>query len=65
MKTKSFKGQHFIIHLNTDMGRLLNKNELKDCPYNLMVSSEYVYPPMTRDELKGLADFILNYLENN
>lgn len=25
----------------------------------------HVYPPISREELKGLADFINNYLENN
>jgi hypothetical protein len=64
MKQKSFKGKHFIIHLNQNMERL-NSDKLQDYHYSFLASSEYVYAPMSKEELKGLADFIYQNLENN
>jgi hypothetical protein len=64
MKQQSFKGQHFIIHLNKEMERL-NKERLKDYPYDMIVASQFAYPPMSREELKGLADFINEFLEED
>jgi hypothetical protein len=64
MKQKSFKGKYFIIHLNQNMERL-NNYKLQDYHYSFLASSEYVYAPMSKEELKGLADFIYQNLENN
>jgi len=64
MKQKTFKGKHFIIHLNQNMERL-NSDKLQDYHYSFLASSEYVYAPMSREELKGLADFIYQNLESN
>lgn len=39
----------------------------KDKPYSIMFAptAGYVNPPMSKEDLKGLADFIYSYLENN
>ena len=42
----------------------LNKNELKDYPYNIVLSSEYAHPPMSKEELEGLVSFINEFIEN-
>jgi hypothetical protein len=64
MKQKSFMGKHFIVHLNQNMEKL-NNDKLQDYHYSFLANSEYVYAPMTKEELKGLADFIYQNLENN
>lgn len=64
MKQQSFKGKYFITHLHKDMERL-NKEQLQDYTYSLLISSGYVYAPMSREELKGLANFIYGFLEEN
>lgn len=52
--TEKYKGQHFIFHIINDHGQLA-----------ISMSSDYVYPYVEKDDLKQLAEFILNYLENN
>jgi len=64
MKQQSFKGKYFIVHLNKDMERL-NKEQLQDYTYSILISSGYVYAPMSSQELKGLADSIYDFLEEN
>lgn len=55
MKTKNtFTGEHFIFHLFNDHGQLI-----------MGLSSDYVYPYASKEDLKGLAEFILQYLEQN
>ena len=54
MKIKNtFKGENFVFHLFDDHGQLI-----------MGLSSDYVYPYVEKDELKELAEFILQYLEN-
>lgn len=50
---QSYKGKDFILHLFDEDGTSM-----------IGFSSSYVYPPASKDELKALADFIYNYLEN-
>jgi hypothetical protein len=52
MKQDSFKGDNFIVHLNS--GRSSDANH----PYEMVLASKYVWPSMSKKELKGLADFI-------
>ena len=59
MKQDSFKGRDFISHL------CKGRSTEKDHPYQIIIASEYVYAPMSREELKGLADFINKFLEKN
>lgn len=63
----SYNSDHLIVHLskNNCTTTKVESHTLKTYPYNLMFSSKLVQPTMTREELKGLADFIYNYLENN
>jgi hypothetical protein len=50
----TYAGQHFIFHLIKE-----DKN------ISITLSSDYVYPPVDKFELKELADFICNTLEIN
>lgn len=59
MKQDSFKGRDFISHL------CKGRSTEKDHPYQMIIASEYVYPNMSQEELKGLADFIYDFLEEN
>lgn len=34
-------------------------------PYDLILASSYVAPHLSRDELRGLADFIYGFLEKS
>ena len=63
MISRLFTGKHFVLHINRNMDRL-NKNELKDYPYNIVLSSEYAHPPMSKEELEGLVSFINEFIEN-
>ena len=47
----TYAGQHFIFHLIKE-----DKN------ISITLSSDYVYPPVDKFELKELADFICNTL---
>lgn len=53
----TFRGDHFVLHVSKHSDRPNNSN-IKDYPYDLIISSEYVYAPLNREELRGLADFI-------
>lgn len=50
---QTMKGSNFIFHLFDDKDGV-----------RIALSSDYVYPPTNKDELKELADFIYKYLEN-
>jgi len=58
MENDSFKGRDFIIHI------CKGRSTDKDYPYQIILSSEYVYPNMSKDELKNLADFINEFVGN-
>lgn len=51
---ESFRGSYFIFHLFNEKGQP-----------RMSLASEYVYPPVSKDELKKLVDFINSYLEHN
>lgn len=63
----SYNSDHLIVHLSKSniVPTKVESHTLKTYPYHLVFSSKLVQPTMTREELKGLADFIYNYLENN
>lgn len=55
METKAtYTGQHFILHLFNDGDTT-----------NISLSSNYVRPAVDKSELKGLADFIYQYLQSH
>jgi hypothetical protein len=51
---QSYKGDTFIFHLFDEKDTI-----------RIGLSSKLVYPTVDKDELRGLADFINKYLENN
>jgi hypothetical protein len=53
----TFHSDHAIIHVSKNYER--NSGKLKDYPYDLIVSSKFAYAPMNKNELRNLADFIL------
>ena len=53
----TFRGDHFVLHISKHYER--NTDKLKDYDYDLIVSSPFVHAPLNKDELKGLAEFIL------
>jgi hypothetical protein len=60
----TFHSDHTVIHISKNYER--NTDKLKDYPYDLIVSSKFVYAPMNKNELKNLADFIYKTIgENN
>jgi hypothetical protein len=46
---------HAVIHISKNYNR---PTQLEDYPYDLIVSSKYAHAPLTKNELKKLADFI-------
>lgn len=50
---QSCKGNTFIFHLFDEQDTI-----------RIGLTSRLVYPSVNREDLKGLADFILKYLEN-
>ena len=56
----SFRSETVNIHF-------FHKGAMYEDKYGIMFgpTKNYVYPPVSREELKRLADFIYNYLENN
>lgn len=55
---ETFKGEYFNLHI-------FHKGMIYD-DYGLMFGPiSYAHPPVKREELKALADFINNYLETN
>jgi len=59
MKTESFKGKNFILHICN--GRSTDQ----EYPYQIVLSSQYVWPNLSKDELKDVADFINEFVEKN
>ena len=53
MNKNTYKGENFVFHLFNNDGQ-----------YLIGMGSEYVYPYVSEEDLKGLADFIYNYLGN-
>jgi hypothetical protein len=51
---KTYTGQHFLFHIVKEDGDI-----------SITLSSEYVYPTMDKFELKELADFIYNFIDND
>ena len=47
--------------------RLFHKGAMYEDKYGVMFgpTKGHAHPPLSREELKGLADFIYNYLETN
>lgn len=56
----SFRSETVNIHF-------FHKGAMYEDKYGVMFAPTqgHVYPPISKEELKGLADFIYNYLENN
>lgn len=59
MKQDSFFGKDFIVHLNK--GRSQDENY----PYEMIQSSKFVWPKMSKEELLDLADFIKEFVGDN
>jgi hypothetical protein len=57
---RSFKSDYFNLHL-------FHKGMMYEDKYGVMFgpTKGHAHPPITREQLKELADFINNYLENN
>jgi hypothetical protein len=56
--TKSYRADIYKFDINT-------KNSIVDLTINNVISWDWLSMRLRKDELKGLADFINNYLENN
>jgi hypothetical protein len=55
--TKSYRADIYKFDINT-------KNSIVNLTINNVISWDWLRMRLTRSELKGLADFINNYLEN-
>lgn len=51
---RTYTGQHFIFHIVKEEGNI-----------SITLSSDYVYAPVHKFELKKLADFIYTAIEND
>jgi hypothetical protein len=56
--TKSYRADIYTFDINT-------KNSIVNLTINNVISWDWLSMRLRKDELKGLADFINNYLENN
>jgi hypothetical protein len=67
MKSESLKGKNFIIHICKDrlINGMTNPSYNEDRPYQMVLSSEYVWPNFSKEELKDVADFINEFVEKN
>lgn len=56
----SFRSEYVNIHL-------FHKDAMYEDKYGIMFgpTQNYIHPPISREDLKRLADFIYNYLETN
>lgn len=56
----SFRSEALNIHF-------FHKGRMYEDKYGVMFAPTkgHAHPPLSREELKGLADFIYDYLENN
>ena len=59
----TFRGDHFVLHISKDYPR--SSEKLKDYPYDLIVSSKFAHAPMSKDDLRKLAEFILYILDKD
>lgn len=59
MKTESLKGKDFILHI------CKGRSTDPDHPYQMIIASNYVWPSFSREELKDVADFINQFIEEN
>lgn len=57
MKNETYFAEYFQFHI-------MNSKEGLQIGCSSNPEKSYVYPPVNKDDLKGLADFIYNYLEN-
>lgn len=57
---RTFKGSNFNLHI-------FHENMMYEDSLGLMFAStnNKIHPPISKDELKNLADFIYDYLDNN
>jgi len=57
---ETFRSECFNLHI-------FHKDMMYENEYGLMFASTkgHAHPPVSREELKRLADFITKYLENN
>ena len=58
MKNETYSCEYFKFHI-------MNGKEGLHIGYSSNPDKYYVYPPTNNDELKGLADFIYQYLQSN
>lgn len=59
----TFHGDKFVVHISKDNEK--TNIELSHYPYELIISSKFVYAPCSKNELKKLANFIYDLLEKN
>lgn len=60
---KSYSTKYMVVHLDKDACKDKISEKHKNFPYNILVhGNNHVSPPLSRDELVGLADFIYDFL---
>jgi hypothetical protein len=62
MKQDYFSGMDFKVHLCKDR---YGWSRDENYPYQMVISSQFAFPIMSKDELLDLADFIKEFVENN
>lgn len=63
---KTFHADYFVCHISKDYNNKIDPSRWKDHPYDILISSAFVYAPCSKNELKKLADFIYQVIgENN
>jgi len=67
MKNETVQGKNFIIHLSKDrlINGMTNPSYDENRPYQMVLSSKYVWPNFSKEELIEIADFINEFIENN
>jgi len=63
MKQDYFSGMDFKVHICKDRSNLWSRDE--NYPYQMVISSQFIFPIMSKDELLDLADFIKEFVESN
>lgn len=63
MKQDYFSGMDFKVHICKDRYNWWSRNE--NYPYQMVISSQFAFPIMSKDELLDFADFIKEFVENN
>lgn len=64
MKQDYFSGMDFKVHLCKNRYEW-SKIDDEHYPYQMVISSQFAFPIMSKDELLDLADFIKEFVENN